>query len=80
MELIRSFETSVHLLTARRYIPQDGTIHNYRRQNLNTQYNPQNNKSTAAVNELPLVCVTWLVVPVSLCRKPQHLLHTLAVP
>jgi hypothetical protein len=30
MEVIRSSETSVQILTTRRYIPQDGDIHNHR--------------------------------------------------
>jgi hypothetical protein len=34
MEAIRSSETSVHKPTARRYITEDGNIHNYRCENL----------------------------------------------
>jgi hypothetical protein len=34
MEVISSSETSFHIRTARRYIPQDGSIHNYRCKNL----------------------------------------------
>jgi hypothetical protein len=30
MEVISSSETSVHIRTTRRYIPEDGNIHNYR--------------------------------------------------
>jgi hypothetical protein len=38
MEVIRSFETSVHIRTTRRYILEDSSIHNYRRENLKSCY------------------------------------------
>jgi hypothetical protein len=34
MEVIRSSETLVYIRTKRRYIPEDGRIHNYRCENL----------------------------------------------
>jgi hypothetical protein len=34
MDVIRSSETSVHIRTTRCYIPEDGDIRNYRRENL----------------------------------------------
>jgi hypothetical protein len=34
MEVIPSSETSVHIWTIGRYIPEDGNIHNYRRDNV----------------------------------------------
>jgi hypothetical protein len=36
MEVICSSETSLHTQTTRRYIPEDGNVHNYRCENLNT--------------------------------------------
>jgi hypothetical protein len=34
MEVLSFSETSVHIWTTRRYIPEDGNIHNYRSENL----------------------------------------------
>jgi hypothetical protein len=34
MEVIRSSETSVHIQTTRRYIPEDDNFHNYHHENL----------------------------------------------
>jgi hypothetical protein len=34
IEMVRSYKTSVHIWTTRRYIPEDGNIHDYRCENL----------------------------------------------
>jgi hypothetical protein len=41
-EAIRSFETSIHTSSTRRYIPEDGILHSHRCENLNSYINIQN--------------------------------------
>jgi hypothetical protein len=38
MEAICSSETSVHTISSRRHIPEDGVIHSHRRENLKSYY------------------------------------------
>jgi hypothetical protein len=40
MEAIRSSETSVHTISTRRYIPEDGIRHSHRRENIKTTISP----------------------------------------
>jgi hypothetical protein len=61
MEVIRSSETSVHIQTTQRHIPEDGNIHNYRCENLKSY---------------TMFFIVWLKLSLCLLFKAQRFVCT----